>query len=406
MESWPTEKLEEVADIIVGRTPARDDYLNEGIFKVLKYRDISQNKINWEINEKGFVKESRLNGLKEIREGDILITSAGHTPDKIGEDIAIVRTIPSKFQKVFFVSELICYRPKKSLLLSEWLLFFLNSKEGQEQIKKIVGDSVHLTGTKSKNLQIPLPSLSEQKRIVKKIEKLFGKIDEAEKLRKEAIEDTENLLKSAIQEVFEGREAKGWPTKKLGEVTKIFAGSSAPQDPKYFLNGKYPFFRVSDLNSQKIENLIHSRDYINDLAVKELRLVMAPRYSIVFPKSGAAILTNSRGILGVNGYIVSHLAAIEADRKQVLPKWVYLFLCMFDMSVLVKDRSYPSLKLSEIGEIKIPLPPLSQQKQIVACLDSLSEKIRRLKELQNQTAHEISQLRQSILDKAFKGELK
>ena len=66
----------------------------------------------------------------------------------------------------------------------------------------------------------------------------------------------------------------------------------------------------------------------------------------------------------------------------------------------------PHLNKEKFENLQIPLPPLSQQKQIVAYLDSLSEKIRRLKKLQNQTAHEISLLRQSILDKAFKGELK
>ena len=382
MFNWPTKKLEEVADIIVGKTPACDDYLNEGIFKVLKYRDISQNKINWENNEKGFVKENRLNGLKEVKEGDILITSAGHTPDKIGEDAAIVREIPNRFKKVFFVSELICYRPKKSLLLSEWLLFFLNSKEGQKQIKKIVGDSVHLTGTKSKNLKIPLPPLSEQKHIVKKIEKLFSKIDEAEKLRKEAIEDTENLLKSAMQEVFE-RGGKGWQVRRVEDcIQRKNKKIKGVTKKKYQKSGKFP---VIDQGRELIAGYIdnHSVIFKNPLPV------------IVFGDHTRTVkYINFPFAIGADG------TKILIPIDNVYPKYFYYALSSLNIPSLGYSRHFKILKSQQI-----PIPSLSKQKQIVAYLDSLSEKIRQLKELQNQTAHELSLLRQSVLDKVFKGRL-
>ncbi len=77
-----------------------------------------------------------------------------------------------------------------------------------------------------------------------------------------------------------------WPTKKLGEIAKVFAGSSAPQTAKYFENGKYPFVRVSDLNGGKTKNLTSARDQINDLAVRELRLSKAKKIQFYFQKAG------------------------------------------------------------------------------------------------------------------------
>lgn len=192
-----------------------------------------------------------------------------------------------------------------------------------------------------------------------------------------------------------------WPTKKLGEVAEIFAGSSAPQDEKYFADGKYPFFRVSDLSGQKIKQLIDSRDFVNDLAVKELRLTKAKKGSILFPKSGAAILTNSRAILGVDGYIVSHLAAVHADETKILKEWLFYFLFDFDMGELVADPAYPSLKISGIKEIEIPLPPIGEQRRIVKKLEKILSKIDKAKKLNEEVKEELDQLSQSVLHQAF-----
>lgn len=163
-----------------------------------------------------------------------------------------------------------------------------------------------------------------------------------------------------------------WPTKKLGEIARIFSGSSAPQDEKYFKNGKYPFVRVFDLATPRSGvELVETRDSVNDLAITELNLVEAKKGSIVFPKSGASILNNNRAMLGTNAYIVSHLSVIELDEDLAVRNWVYYFLSKFDMGKLVSDPGYPSLNISAIEKIKIPLPPLPIQKQIVERLDKI-----------------------------------
>ena len=90
---------------------------------------------------------------------------------------------------------------------------------------------------------------------------------------------------------------EGWKIVKLQEIAEVFAGSSAPQDKKYFVNGKNPFVRVSDLSIDKrTDNLTKVNSYITDECVKQEKLILAKKGTLVFPKSGAAIIGNNRAL--------------------------------------------------------------------------------------------------------------
>jgi type I restriction enzyme S subunit len=168
----------------------------------------------------------------------------------------------------------------------------------------------------------------------------------------------------------------GWKWVRLGEVCEIFSGTSAPQDEKYFENGRYPFVRVSDLGAiGRTTNLIEVKDYINELCLKELNMVKASKGTIFFPKSGAAITTNNRAILGIDAFIVSHLAAVKPKENIAETHFVYYWLYLTDMVQYMDNMGYPSLKLSTISSIQIPLPPLSEQKRIAAKLQEMMKEI-------------------------------
>jgi type I restriction enzyme S subunit len=259
------------------------------------------------------------------------------------------------------------------------------------------------------NALIPLPPLEEQRRIVARIEELMGRVREARRLREEARNDAERLWQAILAQTFPrpGSELpEGWRWVRLGEVAQIYAGSSAPQGEQYFRGGKWPFVRVQDLGRYgQTTCLKETANYVNEYALQKYRLRLAKAGTILFPKSGAAILTNSRAILGVDAYIVSHLAAVEPLPDKLDTYWAYFWLCTMDMKEFIDNPSYPSLRLSEVSKLLIPLPPLEEQRRIVAHLQEVQEKIKALKEAQEQTEAELKRLEQAILDKAFRGEL-
>ncbi len=196
----------------------------------------------------------------------------------------------------------------------------------------------------------------------------------------EDVQKNDLVLVGSRYKQFINYENIKWETVKLSEAAKIGAGNSAPQDNKLFKDGKYPFFRVSDVARYHItSNLIEANDLLNDNGKKGLKLYH--KNTILFPKSGASTFLNHRAMLGINGYVSSHLATIEPIEEKVLPKYLFYLLCGIDAKNLTVDQNYPSLRLSEISSLKIPLPPIEKQQEIVNELDSYQKIVDNAREL-------------------------
>ena len=145
-----------------------------------------------------------------------------------------------------------------------------------------------------------------------------------------------------------------WKRVKLEDVCDVFAGSSAPQSKTHFSSDGAFFVRVSDLATKQNRLLTSTRDRINPKEINNLRLVRARAGTTVFPKSGAAILTNSRALLGADMYIVSHLAALS-PKENTDPVYIYFFMLGVDMKKHIPNISYPSINLAAIKKIEIAM---------------------------------------------------
>ena len=125
---------------------------------------------------------------------------------------------------------------------------------------------------------------------------------------------------------------------------------------------------------------------------------------MLFPKSGAAIATNNRALLGVDGYLVSHLMALEA-KDAVLPEWLYYTVCQIDMMDYADNPGYPSLKKSVVERIPIPLPPLDEQRRIVARLEEQLASVEAARRQAEEMAEAAKAIPAALLRDAFAGAL-
>ena len=147
--------------------------------------------------------------------------------------------------------------------------------------------------------------------------------------------------------------------------------------------------RMQDVGKEHhCSNLLDSVDHISHETAKQKRLRLFPKGSLLIPKSGASVNLNHRALLGVDAYVVSHLAVVIPDYTKLDPKYLYYWSLIYDPRHQAQVTSLPSLPLSLINKAEIPVPPLKEQRRIVDILKR-ADGIRRLRKQAIQTAHEL-----------------
>ena len=186
---------------------------------------------------------------------------------------------------------------------------------------------------------------------------------------------------------------------RLGDITDITAGQAAP---KVFSNDGIAFIRAGHLEHLMNGDNLESLPKINDNIARKLRLKKIPAGSVLFAKSGMSATKNRIYITEKDSYVVSHIAAIIPNEK-FISSYLGRFLFWYKPSKLILDSAYPSIRLTDIRNLKIPFPSLETQKQIAQTLDNAAA----LRDKTQQLLAEYDQLAQSIFldmfgDKSYK----
>ena len=185
-----------------------------------------------------------------------------------------------------------------------------------------------------------------------------------------------------------------WQEKKLGDICEIIAGQS-PESKYYnndgngmpFYQGKKEFTKNFIGEPTKWTTKITKKAIINDI----LMSVRAPVGPVNFATQTICI---GRG-----------LASIRV-RKSVDKDFIFYFLKKHQKEIIGNTGAvFNSINKNQIGQIKIPIPPLAEQQQIVKKLDKLSKQTQELTKIYQQKTKNVVELQKSILQQAFNGEL-
>jgi len=295
------------------------------------------------------------------------------------------------------------FRVNKSICDPKYLLYYFKTPNGLYQIGKIspgsAGRNRVLSLKKLPEVKIPLPPLEEQKRIVARIESLMTSIEEARRLRAEAVEDAEELLTATIKKVIFTHEFKFSILKEICETAS--GGTPSRSRPDYF-QGKIPWLKSGELNDDWIAD---SEEHITEEALRNSNAKVFPKGTLLIALYGATV--GKTGILSRDSATNQAICALFPKKDVLERDYLHWFLKFKRNEFLGQSfgGAQPNISQRLLRNIKIPLPSLPVQRCIVAYLDSLQAKVNELKRLQAETEKEMEELIPSILDKAFKGEL-
>jgi type I restriction enzyme S subunit len=260
-------------------------------------------------------------------------------------------------------------------------------------------------------MMIPLPPLSEQRRIVARIEELAAKIEEARGLRRQAVEDVELLLQRAVARIVN---KERWPEIPLRDLLREDSQNGLSPRPSDTPPG-IPILRISAVTSRR-DATVEETDFkylqVSEREAAKYRLdpgdLLACRFNGNLHYVGRFALY--RGYLRKPTLYPDKLIRFRVDTEKILPEFARFSLNSPKGRAVVESLCATTagnigISAGNLKTAPVPVPPLPEQYRIVAYLDSLQAKVDMLKRLQAETATELDALLPSVLDKAFKGEL-
>ncbi len=262
-----------------------------------------------------------------------------------------------------------------------------------------------------RDYEIPLPPLAEQTRIAAKLDELLAQVDTL----KARIDGIPALLKRFRQSVLaaavSGRLTEEWRVQNsnsewrtitVGELCKLKSGIAVSADIEK-AKGDFKYFKVGEMNLEGNEFFLQKTDRYLARDDAPEKSVM-PAGAIVFPKRGGAIATNKKRILKDASFVDLNVMGIVAP-EGVETLYIYRWFETVDLAKLNTGSTIPQVNNTDISPLVIPLPPLAEQTEIVRRVEQLFAFADQLEARVKAAQTRINRLTQSILAKAFRGEL-
>ena len=275
-----------------------------------------------------------------------------------------------------------------------------------KEIEDVTGFTTvkHLSSKSIKAITFPIPPLSEQERIVGILDEAFEGIAAATAQAEKNLHNARELFQSVLQSTF-SQKGDDWVETTL-EKACTFKGGGTPskKEPNYW-NGKIPWVSPKDM---KVKHVSNSMDKITDVALNNSSASLLPEGAIlIVVRSGILARTIPLGIAACSLTVNQDLKAL-CPKDNLATEFLYYFLKANEphlLSLVSRGATVHRIQSEFLKNLTIPVPPLSTQQSIVKKLDALSEETKRLEAIYERKQAALSELNQSLLQKAFAGEL-
>ena len=392
-ENWVWVRLGAIAEIVTGGTPSKKhpEYYG-GNFPFYKPSDLDQGRLTYDASE--YLSEEGKNVSRIIPKNSTAVCCIGSI-GKCGYLMCEGTTNQQINSAIPKINSLCLY-------------YYLCTENFVQDLLSMASATTIAIVNKSKmeSCAFPLPPLSEQQRIVERIEELLAKLDEA-KERLQEVADSFAVRKAAIlHKAFTGELTKqwrlengvsdeSWEEKKLGEVVLLLSGQDFPP-AKYNSDGNGIPYITGASNFDNTHVLINRwTDEPSVIAQKNDVLLVCKGSGY-----GKTIIADFK-----EAHIARQIMALRV--KEIIDNKLLLYY-LRNKNRFIKEQGQgliPGLSRKVILSLTINLPTLPEQHEIVRLIDDLLARERAAQQAAEQALASIDLMKKSILARAFRGEL-
>lgn len=345
-----------------------------------------------------YIDEEKFQELKgfEVKGGDIIISCSG--------TIGKIAVAPLDIKKGIINQALLKITLDNDVVETDFFVKFWTDyvNKGMSENSTKGAAIKNLASVKVlKDLDIPLPPIKEQKRILAKLDDVFAKLDKAIHLHQENIAEANAYMDSVLNEVFSELEEK-YESVVLGDITKTTSGGTPKRNEKSYWGGNIGWLKSGELTGGYINTV---EEFITETGLQKSSAKLFPVGTLLIAMYGATV--GKLGILEIETTTNQAICGILNDKGKFETMYMFYFLKK-TKSKMLEDSfggAQPNISQTYLKELELPLPPLEEQKKVVEYLDDISSKMDKIKALQKEKLQELKALKASILDSAFRGEL-
>lgn len=287
----------------------------------------------------------------------------------------------------------------KDKISQRFVEFYLNSIKLDDFVSGMAQPK--LNQTMLNKIPIPFPPISEQKCIVAILDEAFESITKAKENAEKNLNNSKEIFKSYLQSVFENK-GDGWEEKTLGEVCETGAGGTPLKSHKeYYEGGTIPWLRSGEVDKKDI---IISELCITPIGLKQSSARIFPKNTVLIAMYGA-----TAGQVGILRFEASTNQAVCGilPNKKFIPEFLY-YKFSAGKTDLIKQAvggAQPNISQIKIKNTLVPVLSISEQQSIVSKPDTLSIETIKLEAVYEKKLADLEELKKSLLQKAFNGEL-
>ena len=394
-DGWEWEKLGFLTKTTSGGTPKRNEksYWNGNIgwLKSGELNDGYITKVDEFITDKGLEKSS----AKIFPRGTLLIAMYGATVGRLG--ILDIETT---------TNQAICgILNDKNTFEMRYMFFYLRSIRDKMLLDSTGGAQPNLSQTYIKNLDIPLPPLPEQKRIVSKLDTLFEKIDKAIALHQKNMDEADVFIGSVLNEVF-GNKIYGLGGEALEDLCELIVDCEHKTAPTQETG--YPSIRTPNIGKGFL--ILDNVNRVSEKTYNEWTKRAIPQENDLIlareaPAGNVAVISKKLKVC-----LGQRTVLLRPKKDKFNSNYLAFLLLSKDVQqqLLAHTRgaTVAHINMKDIRAFKIYNPlSLSEQQKTVTYLDKLSEKAEKVKSVQKEKMKSLKALKASLLDRAFRGKL-
>lgn len=394
-QGWEIKKLEEVCIKITDGSHNPPKGIHSSDFIMLSSKNIFDDLIHFEdpryLTQKDFESENK---RTEIQSNDVLLTIVG--------TIGRVAVVSQSYPKFTLQRSVAVLKIKEEILDSRFLMFSLQNilQFLTDEARGVAQKGIYLNQLKA--IEIPIPPLSEQQRIVSILDEAFATIAKAKANAEQNLRNAKEVFDCYLLKVLSD---KKWETKTIGDVCiKVEYGSAT----KSKNTGKIAVLRMGNIQNGRFdwEKLVYSDDE------KDNKQYLLKYNDVLFNR------TNSPELVGKTAIYKGEMPAIFAGylirlhRKEDLIDADFLNYYLnseialeYGKTVVISSVNQANINGTKLKGYPIPCPPLKEQQTIVQKLDALSTETKKLEAIYQQKIDDLEEMKKSILEKAFSGQM-